>query len=624
MSKTKRLLSVTLAIAMIILSAFSAFAEDTETVVETVGAMSVAAVSIETDDTTFDVNVKISFNKYVTGPHNIITLTCDNFNLTNVELGDVVYNYTSSKEVNGETVQLPQGKVTIAEDDVKNVNWATGKVLIEAPVDVNAPLVSEINLTATFTLKADVALVAGETLSITVANDDMADASETKLSISSSASVVTVHGAGTTYGHDETNHWHACVVEGCTEHKYDVAAHTMSDYVANEDGTTETATCTAKCGYSVTRNVVVDEEPEYDVKFGTTRAVRVIEPWAIRFRARARDNAVSGNPTISLSEFSDYGYYILPEIKVPDGVTVDQQYIIENGKHFDSSLCTKDGDYFVALYEDDLYTYMMGSNIYYIDYVVSNGVTVYSPDYYTTTLSTVIESRLSTLNDKVSPTDLEVIEINLLNCMNTMYEKVVAHRGSEYTPVEENIIPRVSDTQFADVVENSGYYFGTTRAVKVIEPWAIRFRNRIRNVSDGSTVALSSFVDYGFILLKSGDTLAETVDVNEMLTNEAGYVFSKSNGYATKDGDTEYFIGLFDDSIYTYQMSETYYYLRYYVTENGMVVDTAGVQQTSFETVINSRLSSISTAVEGDDTFTEKEVLESMLSLYTYVTAYRQ
>ncbi|MEE1054664.1 MAG: hypothetical protein U0L36_02365, partial [Acutalibacteraceae bacterium] len=165
MSKTKRLLSVTLAIAMIILSAFSAFAEDTETVVETVGAMSVAAVSIENDDTRFDVNVKISFNEVVTGPHNIITLTCDKFNLTNVELGDVAYTYTDLEAVPDiGTVQLPQGKVTIAEDGVKNANWATGKVLIEAPVDVNAPLVSEINLTATFTLKADVALVAGETL----------------------------------------------------------------------------------------------------------------------------------------------------------------------------------------------------------------------------------------------------------------------------------------------------------------------------------------------------------------------------------------------------------------------------------------------------------------------------
>lgn len=199
MSKTKRLLSVTLAIAMIILSAFSAFAEDTETVVKTVGAMSVAAVSIENDDTTFDVNVKISFNEVVTGPHNIITLTCEKFNLTDVELGDVVYTYTDSEAVPDiGTVQLPQGKVTIAEDGVKNVNWATGKVLIEAPVDGTAPLVSEINLTATFTLKTDVDLVAGETLNIAVANDDMADASETKLSISSGASVVTVHGAGTT------------------------------------------------------------------------------------------------------------------------------------------------------------------------------------------------------------------------------------------------------------------------------------------------------------------------------------------------------------------------------------------------------------------------------------------
>ena len=262
MSKTKRLLSVTLAIAMIILSAFSAFAEDTETVVETVGAMSVAAVSIETDDTTFDVNVKISFNKYVTGPHNIITLTCDNFNLTNVELGDVVYNYTSSEKVNGETVQLPQGKVTIAEDSVKNVNWATGKVLIEAPVDVNAPLVSEINLTATFTLKADVALVAGDTLNIAVANDDMADASETKLSISAGANVATVHGVGTAYGYDENGHWLKCAVEGCTDTTHNGTTEEHS-FTESEDGLTESCIC----GYS--RDV--EEELKVDTNLTFSR-----------------------------------------------------------------------------------------------------------------------------------------------------------------------------------------------------------------------------------------------------------------------------------------------------------------------------------------------------------------
>lgn len=281
MSKTKRLLSVTLAIAMIILSAFSAFAEDTETVVETVGAMSVAAVSIENDDTRFDVNVKISFNEDVTGPHNIITLTCEKFDLTDVELGYVVYNYTSSEKVNGETVQLPQGKVTIAEDGVKNANWATGKVLIEAPVDVNAPLVSEINLTATFTRKADVALEAGETLNIAVANDDMVDASETKLSISAGANVATVHGVGNAYGYDETNHWLACVVEGCTEHigenAYDYAEHSYDAGVVTDPTTTSKGytTYTCECGYSYTDNEVdelaVAFVPYYDPTASTLR-----------------------------------------------------------------------------------------------------------------------------------------------------------------------------------------------------------------------------------------------------------------------------------------------------------------------------------------------------------------
>ena len=325
MSKTKRLLSVTLAIAMIILSAFSAFADGTETVVETVGAMIVAADSIETDDTTFDVNVKISFNKYVTGPHNIITLTCDKFNLTNVELGDVVYNYTSLEEVNGETVQLPQGKVTIAEDDVKNVNWATGKVLIEAPVDGTAPLVSKINLTATFTLKDDVDLVAGEALNIAVANDDMADASETKLSISSGASVVTVHGAGTTYCYDETNHWLVCAVEGCTEHKYNKTTHTMSDYVASEDGTTETATCSANCGYNHTKDVeVVEPEVTYinwqDITYDfSTDTVHVPFTITSDFYTVLKDASAAGNRQRNLVVTIGSKEYDFGDQKIYDG-----------------------------------------------------------------------------------------------------------------------------------------------------------------------------------------------------------------------------------------------------------------------------------------------------------------
>ena len=78
MSKTKRLLSVTLAIAMIILSAFSAFAEDTETVVEPLsGTVAAGNVTVKPDVAEVTVPVTITFENKQTSPHGMFDISAD-------------------------------------------------------------------------------------------------------------------------------------------------------------------------------------------------------------------------------------------------------------------------------------------------------------------------------------------------------------------------------------------------------------------------------------------------------------------------------------------------------------------------------------------------------------------
>lgn len=68
------------------------------------------------------------------------------------------------------------------------------------------------------------------------------------------------HETATDWSYDETNHWKACVVEGCEEHKYEEATHTWDEGTVTTAATVTTAgvktyTCTAKCGATKTEEI---------------------------------------------------------------------------------------------------------------------------------------------------------------------------------------------------------------------------------------------------------------------------------------------------------------------------------------------------------------------------------
>ncbi len=454
---------------------------------------------------------------------------------------------------------------------------------------------------------------------------------------------------------NSTYHWHPCVVEGCDEqsdywwHGRDIEvltpatcqsggrqrvtcptcersfeeptdkiAHDYSVYVDNKDGT-HSLTC-SMCGevsatekHTTVKGTCSVCKAENTVSFKARRALMIIEPWGVIFQGRM----VNGHEnSIAFEEFSDYGFYVLPSYKA-EGAEINSDYVIANGKEFTKADCPINEDgYFEATYKDNIYTYLMDADIYYVAYAVVDSEIIYS-GMGTTTLNKTASERIEKIG---TPADeKEQAEVDLLNAMTDFSQKVSAYRNSsEYDTTERKAIPKVTAGKFANKIENTKYLFGTSYAIMIIEPWGIQFRSRIVDKETRKTLSLSDFKDYGYVILKA-DKVDGDLTVDQLIANENAQVISKSNDLATKDGNTEYFMGLYDDSIFTYQLGDNYYYARFVETDEGVIFESS-VQTVSVETVINKRLDKINGI---EECAVEAALLESMKNLYAYTDAYR-
>lgn len=160
MSKTKRLLSVTLAIAMIILSAFSAFAEDTETVVEPLsGTVAAGNVTVKPGVTEVEVPVTIAFKNKQTSPHGMFDISAEDATLKSATL--------KSFDNDNADPDAPDEKVIYI--DTEGVNAEKGRVIVEAATDdLKKPLTSNVEIDVV--LGFDTALEAGQVITVTIDN----------------------------------------------------------------------------------------------------------------------------------------------------------------------------------------------------------------------------------------------------------------------------------------------------------------------------------------------------------------------------------------------------------------------------------------------------------------------
>lgn len=162
MSKTcKKLLASVLAVTMLFSTMISALVVSAEAVNK--GTFTVGTTEIEVGDTTAELDLTIAFRDgednpiAIKSPHDMFTLTApEGFTLENVVVKSQVI--TNSIEAIGEEEGV-QGEVNIKYTE-GGTNFAAGKVIIESPVDEQAPEITDIVLTATYAVADTV--VAGE------------------------------------------------------------------------------------------------------------------------------------------------------------------------------------------------------------------------------------------------------------------------------------------------------------------------------------------------------------------------------------------------------------------------------------------------------------------------------
>ena len=144
MSKTKRLLSVTLAIAMIILSAFSAFAEDTETVVEPLsGTVAAGNVTVKPDVTEVTVPVTITFENKQTSPHGMFDISADGATLKSATL----VSFNNDNYVEDPNLSDEENIDKSVYLDADGINSANGRIVVESSTDESKkPATSEVKI----------------------------------------------------------------------------------------------------------------------------------------------------------------------------------------------------------------------------------------------------------------------------------------------------------------------------------------------------------------------------------------------------------------------------------------------------------------------------------------------
>ena len=122
----------------------------------------------------------------------------------------------------------------------------------------------------------------------------------------------------------------------------------------------------------VAENGAFTSEEVVSYKFGNTAQIVLIEPWGLKVNARVYNDANS--TSINYAQLEEYGaivFYDTEGVYANSGMTAEQLMTCENAYVFSSKSgdAFVDGSYISAIYNKEIYTYMLNSNAYVMFYV---------------------------------------------------------------------------------------------------------------------------------------------------------------------------------------------------------------------------------------------------------------
>lgn len=370
----------------------------------------------------------------------------------------------------------------------------------------------------------------------------------------------------------------------------------------------------------------VTEEEYKTANIKTAYQIRLIEPWALRINVRITDEASN---TIDYSTLKDYGMYAIRRDQLSNteldvaNMTIEDLKAEPNVIHFtmEAGTAVQSGNYVTVTFNEGLYTYRLNQDVIWaLYYETDEGV------FATTVKERNLYDLMYERKDSTSSTYYEA-EKRVYADMVELFNRISDYR-SDFTNQGDIVLQNTdtmatTDIQFTEASTDGKYGFARAQQIGLIEPWGMRLNTRIYTPDNTSGVIdYNTLKDYGVIVFHdkngtvSAESLNEPAEFLGFANKDKTYVFSASQGTTEIAG--RYAAAVFNDSIYTYELDSTIYYM--FFAQDGNKFYYSQVYATNIRTLAKDR------SVSSSTTYTQKEkrTYAAMVDLCDSVTAYRE
>jgi len=358
----------------------------------------------------------------------------------------------------------------------------------------------------------------------------------------------------------------------------------------------------------------------------TTYQIKLIEPWALRINVRVTDEASN---TIDYSKVKDFGVYAIrrdqlanSEADVAD-MTIEDLKAEANVLHFTKADGTAEqsGQYVAITFSGGVYTYRLNQDVIWaLYYETDQGV--FATEVKERNLYDLMNERKDSTSATYSAEEKQVYAD-----MVTLFDRITDYR-SDFTDLSDMVLQNTdtlatTDIAFAPASTDGKYNFARVQQIGLIEPWGMRLNTRIYTPENAQgAVDYNTLTDYGVIVYHdkanavNAENLNEAAEFLNIADKAKTYVFSGSQGTSTISG--KYASSTFNDSIYTYELDSTLYYM--FFAQDGDNFYYSQVYATNIRTLAADR--SVSTSA----TYSQKEksTYAAMVELCDSIADYRE
>ncbi len=170
-----------------------------------------------------------------------------------------------------------------------------------------------------------------------------------------------------------------------------------------------------------------------------------------------------------------------------------------------------------------------------------------------------------------------------------------------------------------EIIEPVQYRYGQNAQIKLIEPWGLKANAKISD--ENGVIDYEALHDYGVYFIResaldrAGLTQA-TIKVEDILNDTDAVKMTKGNGVTIDD---DYLSAIYDNDIYTYELSDSVFVMFYVVTREGAEPIYAPIRERNLKELATARKDDVANFPN----VLERDVYKRMVELEADITDYR-